>query len=251
MEKPWSLYHIPAYNRHLIQGNMHFRVSADSFLLSQFFRVNRKCKSILEIGTGTAIIPILLSHSCISKIDTVEIQECMVELARKNVTLNALDEQIKVHCFDILEIKKHFATESFTHVLSNPPYFESTDACQEKASEGVRVAKSETLFDFAKFIQVSHYALKSHGVLTFIHRSEYLEKIISTLNRYHFHISRLQFVYTQRTGGAKMVLVEAIKGEVTQVKIGEPIYLNSQNAMLRLDDFESLESAFENSKIQI
>ncbi|MCX5774022.1 MAG: methyltransferase [Fusobacteria bacterium] len=212
MEKPWSLYRILKNNRYIIQGNMHFRISADSFLLADFFRVNRKCKNILEIGTGTAIIPILLSSATTAKISTVEIQPFMAEIATKNLNLNRLSEQVQLICADISTYDILLERESFTHIVVNPPFYENqNNITQEKENALIQISKTENALTLKMLTKVSKYALKSAGTLSLIHRSEYLEKIIISLCLEGFHLSRLQFVYTTKKSEAKMVLIEAVK----------------------------------------
>lgn len=107
----------------IIQDKNEFCFGIDSVLLSDFAKNIKKNSRVIDLGTGTAILPILLSGKTnVMEIIGIEIQEKMVNMAKRSVKLNNLEEKIKIINDDIKNISKILDAESFDVVISNPPY---------------------------------------------------------------------------------------------------------------------------------
>ena len=99
-----------------------YRFSIEPFLLADFASV-RNGNKILDIGTGSGVIPILLSKTKSDlEIIAVEIQKLLSDLAFKNVQSAGLSAVIEIIYGDFLEVSERLQLESFDMVLSNPPY---------------------------------------------------------------------------------------------------------------------------------
>ena len=118
---------------YVYQNDDLFKMSLDSVLLSNFVTL-KKSGLILDIGTGNAPIPIVLSRKTNSKIIGVEIQKDLYELAVTSVFINNLDNRVELLNKDIKEVYKEFRSDSFDTIVSNPPYFKVTENINEKDS---------------------------------------------------------------------------------------------------------------------
>ena len=108
----------------IIQRNDYFNFSLDSLLISEFVKINKQSKKILDLGTGNAAIPLFLSLKTTGQIYGLEIQKVSYDLAIKNIALNHLEEQIQILHGDMKNWQEFFPRNSFDIVVSNPPFFE-------------------------------------------------------------------------------------------------------------------------------
>ena len=110
-------------NLKIYQDTNMFNFSLDSVLLPNFVSLSAKCKKILDIGTGNAVIPIILSTKTQAHIDGVEIQEKVYKLAQKSILYNHLDKQISLYNEDIKEYKNRVESDQYDVITCNPPFF--------------------------------------------------------------------------------------------------------------------------------
>ena len=90
----------------LIQDKTGFCFGIDAVLLANFAKVKNNAK-VVDLGTGTGIIPILIAgKSKASKIIGVEIQEEVYEMATRSVKLNDLEDRVEIINADIKTIDK-------------------------------------------------------------------------------------------------------------------------------------------------
>ena len=107
----------------IVQNTEYFSFSLDSVLLANFVTIDKKTKNVLDIGTGNAPIPMILSTKGIKKIFGFEIQPEIFEMAQESLKINSLSEKIQIFNDDIKNISKYFEPEFFDLIVTNPPYF--------------------------------------------------------------------------------------------------------------------------------
>ena len=198
-------------------------VTLDSILISDFVKINRRSKNILDIGTGNAIIPILISKKTIAKITGVEILEKSYEIALKNVKENNLN--INLVNMDILEYAKNRHQE-YDIIVSNPPYFDDEkNFLQMKQNLYKQIARNFKKLNFEDLIRVSSYMLKNNGHFYVVIRAKSLNSFILILNKYNLTAKVLKFVYTKNNTNAKLVLIYCIKKSSTDLIVENPIYV--------------------------
>ena len=79
-------------------------------------------KNILDIGTGTAILSLLLAQKTAAAIDAVEIDSAAFTQAKKNIEQAGFAAKITVFNVDILNFT---TSKKYDYIISNPPFFES------------------------------------------------------------------------------------------------------------------------------
>ena len=206
----------------IIQHKDKFCFGMDAVLLSFFARVEDGEK-VLDLGTGTGIIPILLEAKTKGEHFTgLEIQSESVDMAARSVILNKLTDKIDIVHGDIKEAEKIFKKASFDVVTSNPPYMNDNHGIKNPEMPKA-IARHEILCTLEDVIKEATLMLKPSGRFYMVHRPHRLIEIITCLKYYKMEPKRIQFVHPFIDKDANMVLIEAIRGGKSMVKIEKPI----------------------------
>lgn len=203
-------------NLKILQKDGCFRYGTDAIALSNFAsKYIKKDASVLDIGTGTGIIPILLSAKTNAKsITGLEIQEEMVELANKSIKINeqsgALAEnRIKIINADIMNVKNIFPTRSFNAIVTNPPYKRRGSGILNDSNR-LNIARHEIYCTLADIIEKSAYLLKKGGDFIMVNHPERLADSIEAMRKYKIEPKELQFVYSDINSKPILFLVHGV-----------------------------------------
>ena len=214
----------------IIQASDTYRFSVDSILLLDFIRL-KNYEKIIDLGTGSGIIPLLLFGKRKGlAIYGIEIQEDLADMARRSVELNKLQNSITIIQEDFRNLKNIFKNQQFDVVVSNPPYI-SVGQGKINPSNSKAIARHEIKGDLEDIISVSNYLLKDKGRIYLIYRSAKLIKLIITLKKYGIEPKVIKFIYPGPGENANLVLLEGIKSGKEELKIEDPIFLYSNKKM--------------------
>lgn len=212
----------------IIQRPDMFNFSLDSTLLAMFAPIQGKTKKILDLGTGNAPIPLFLSLRTNAMITGVEIQKDVFNLACKNITLNNLDNQIKIINEDIKGIHKQYENSEFDLITCNPPFFKYNEHSNTNKNDYKTIARHEVLVTLEDIIIEAKRLLKTKGSLSMVHRTDRVIEIIETLRKHQFSIKRLRFVYPKKGENSNMVLIDARNNGKTGLTLLEPLYVHTE-----------------------
>lgn len=206
----------------IIQKTDGFCFGMDAVLLSGFAQVKRG-EHVLDLGTGTGIIPLLLSAKTEGEHFTaLEIQEEIAKMAERSVKLNQLEEKIEVVNGDIKEAGKLFGAASFDVVTTNPPYM--NDAHGLKNPTDVKaISRHEVLCTLEDVVREGAKVLKPGGRMYMVHRPHRLIEIITVMKQYKLEPKRMKMVHPFREKEANMVLIEAVRGGGSWLRMEAPI----------------------------
>lgn len=206
----------------LIQDPKRFCFGIDAVLLSGFARAEKGSK-VLDLGTGTGVIPILMeAKNEDAHFTALEIQEESAEMASRSVALNGLEEKIDIVCGDIKEADKLFKAASFDVITTNPPYM--NDGGGIKNDYGPKtIARHEVLCSLDDIARVSSKLLKFGGKLFMVHRPHRLTDIMCTLREHKLEPKVIRFVHSYVDKEPTMVLVEAMRSGKPMVKVMPPL----------------------------
>ena len=208
----------------IIQAKDGYRFSIDALLLEHFISAKRLQKGV-ELGAGSGIISILLAARLKgAKIIAVEVQKPLAERARRNVSLNNLDDRIEIIANDMRALKKMFPANAFDFVFSNPPFRKTKTGRLSKFQERA-VARHEIEITLPDLIKTASYLLKHSGKFYLIYHPFRLAELVEMLRKSRLEPKRMRFVHSKEGDEAKMVLIEAVKGSGTWLKIDPPLYL--------------------------
>ncbi len=211
-------------NLKLIQKEKTFSFGVDAVLLANFTDVS-KGDHVLDIGTGTGIIPILLAGKTeADKIVGLEIQLDMVEMAERSILLNNLSNRVKVIHGDVKKAEDYLDVAGFDVVVTNPPYVKKESGIKN-ANASLSLARHEITCTLEDVIKVSSRLLKMHGQFAMVHRPQRLVDIIYLLRYYCLEPKYIRFVHPAPYKKANLVLIKAIKGGRSQLNMMEPLYV--------------------------
>jgi len=207
----------------IIQASDSYRFSVDSILLLNFIRV-KNYEKIIDLGTGSGIIPLLLfgKRKGLS-IYGIEIQKDLADMARRSVGLNNLQDHITIIQEDFRNLKNIFKNQQFDVVVSNPPYI-SLGQGKINPSSSRAIARHEIKGDLEDIISVSNYLLKNKGRIYLIYRSAKLIKLVLALKKYGIEPKVIKFIHPRPGKNAILALIEGIKGGKEELKTEYPIF---------------------------
>lgn len=210
-------------NEYLIfQHPGRFCFGMDAVLLSGFIRVTPGGK-VLDLGTGTGILPILVeAKTKAGHLTGLEIQEESADMAARSVAVNGLSEKIDILVGDIKEAGRLFGAASFDVVTSNPPYMTAEHGLKNPELSKA-IARHEVLCTLEDVVREAAYVLKPQGNFFMVHRPFRIAEIIRTLSAHNLELKRMRFVYPYVDKEPNMVLLEACKGGRPRVTVEPPL----------------------------
>ena len=206
----------------IIQNPQKFCFGMDAVLLSGFARV-KKAERVIDLGTGTGIIPILLEAKTPGEHFTgLEIQPESADMAARSVRYNGLEDRISIVTGDIKDAANLFGASSFDVVTSNPPYMTKEHGLVNDA-DAKTIARHEVLCSLEDLISQTAKLLKPNGRCYFVHRPFRLVEILSMMSAYQVEPKRIQFVYPYVDKEPNMVLLEACRGGRSRMTVEKPL----------------------------
>lgn len=207
---------------HIIQNPSKFCFGMDAVLLSNFARV-KKGEKVLDIGTGTGIIPILLEAKTEGEHFTgLEIQEESADMARRSVAYNHLEDKIDIVTGDVKEAVNLFCSVFFDVVTTNPPYMIGAHGLQNKDSAKA-IARHEVLCDLDDILRESAKVLRPGGRFYMVHRPFRLAEILSKMCAYKIEPKRMRLVHPYIDKEPNMVLIEGSRGGNSRMTVEPPL----------------------------
>lgn len=206
----------------IIQNPEKFCFGMDAVLLSGFARAKEGAK-VLDMGTGTGIIPILMEAKTeAAHLTGLEIQEESADMARRSVALNHLEDKITIVQGDIKEAGTLFDAASFDVVTCNPPYMIGQHGLQNPDAPKA-IARHEILCTLEDVIAQAAKVLKPGGNFFMVHRPFRLAEIMVLLHTYKLEPKRMQLVYPYVDKEPNMVLIEANRGGKPRMTVEKPL----------------------------
>lgn len=214
-------------NMKIIQRKDMFNFSLDTVLLSSFCTINKDLQCIIDFGTNNAAIPLLLSRRTTKKIIGVEIQEEAVELAKKNIELNQLQNQISIVHSDIKEFVKD--AKKVKLVVCNPPFFKVGEKSNLNENEYLQIARHEIKITLDEIVKCAASILDNKGRFAMVHRPDRMIEIINCMQKYDIEPKRIQFVYPKHGKESHIFLIEGMYKGQKGIKIEAPLYAHEED----------------------
>lgn len=207
----------------LIQRDDQFCFSIDTVLLAHFGPVLRG--PALDLGTGTAAIPLILTARGATDVTGVELNPVMADIARRNAALNGRDDRIRIVEGDYRRIKEWSPSGYYSVVYANPPYREKSRGAYSE-TDGIRRARHEETATLDDVMEAVKYALKYRGRFRMVHITERLTDILESMRRHDVEPKALQMIHGRPDKKAKLFLVEGVRGGSAGLDVLPPLIVH-------------------------
>lgn len=209
----------------LIQNAEGFKFGVDAVLLSDFAKRLKKGSVVVDIGSGTGIISVLLCEKTnLKKIYGIEVQEEVAKICEKNIKLNHLENKFEVFNMNVKNIETKFSKGEIDVVVTNPPYKKEKSGLTSIDKVNL-ISRHEVECTLEDIIDKSSYLLKDLGQFYMVHRAERLVDIMCLLRKYRLEPKVLRFVHSKPGEKPNLVLVKAVKYAREYLKIEDPLYI--------------------------
>ncbi|MCR5632624.1 MAG: tRNA1(Val) (adenine(37)-N6)-methyltransferase [Eubacterium sp.] len=194
----------------IIQNPFCFCFGMDAVLLANFARISPKA-DVIDLGTGTGIVPLLLAAKSKGQSWTgLEIQENMVDMARRSVEMNEATEKVNILQGDLKAVREMFKPAQFGAVTSNPPYMKENSGLKNP-SDTIYISRHEVSASLEDVVSAASYLLKTNGTFTMVHRPSRLPEIMEMMVKYRLEPKRMQLVQPTVDKEPNLVLIEGVK----------------------------------------
>lgn len=212
-------------NMKIIQSPSVFSFSLDAVLLAHFAYVPIRKGKILDLCSGNGVIPLLLSQKTNAKIIGIEIQQRLVDMAKRSVQLNHLDKQISIIHADLKNLQPILGHSQFDTITCNPPYFKTTTKNEQNKNDYLTIARHEIYCTLEDVIKACKLHVRPGGKVAIVHRPGRLIDLITLFRKYKLEPKRLQFVYPKKGKEANMLLIESVRDGNPDLKLLPPLYI--------------------------
>ena len=212
----------------IIQDPKKFCFGIDAVLLSDFAKA-KDGDIVFDIGTGTGIIPILMSAKTnAKKYFAIDIQKESVDMAKRSVEINNLSNKIEVFHLDVKNVFEKFEKNSVNVVTSNPPYMNIGGGIINEY-DAKAIARHEIYCNLDDIVKTASMLLKPKGKFYMVHRPNRLCDIICTLRKYKWEPKTIRFVQPYEDREPNMLLIESIKNGGSLLKVLPNLIIYNEN----------------------
>jgi tRNA1(Val) A37 N6-methylase TrmN6 len=213
----------------IIQSPSVFAFSLDAVLLAEFVYVPIQKGRLLDLCSGNAVIPLLLSERTKGMITGVELQDRIYDMAVRNVKLNHLQERIQMIHGDIKDMPGKLGHGKFDVVTCNPPYFNTLGEQEFNKNEYLAIARHEIYCTLEDVASVSSKLVRAGGKIAFVHRPGRLTDLMTLMRKYNIEPKRIRFIHPRIGKEANMLLIEGIKGGKPDLKVLDPLIVYGED----------------------
>ena len=212
-------------NLKIIQNIDGFCFGIDSVLLANFAKKIKRNSNVVDIGSGTGIISIILSKKAnIKKIYGVEIQKEFADMSKRSIELNKLEDKIEIINDDIKNINKYIKNNTIDAIVTNPPYKKiKTGVINE--NEKLLIARHEVKCNIKDIAEISTKLLKDKGEIYLIHKPERLVDIITSFRENRLEVKEIRFIQSTVESKPNLVLVKAVKNGGEFLIVDKPLII--------------------------
>ena len=213
----------------IIQNKEGFCFGIDSILISDYAKNLKNGAKVVDIGTGTGIIGILLcKKSKASHITGIEIQEDVAEMARRSIELNNLEEKFDIKNINIKDVFYEIEPNTIDAIVTNPPYMKLNTGAQNIEKKKL-ISRHEIECNLEDIVKISYKLLKSKGEFYMVHRAERIVDIMFLLRKYRLEPKRIRFVHSKKQKEPNLILIKCVKDAGNGLKIDAPLVVYDDN----------------------
>lgn len=203
-----------------VPGESTFPLSTDTMALADFITL-RKNARVADLGSGSGALGLLLlAKEPSAHITGIELHLPSHEAALNNIQTNSLQEKMISVFGDLRDIRHLLTANSFSCVVSNPPYY-STGA-RSRTHAAARQEETCTLKDI---FAAAKWLLPTGGDLFLVHKAERLPDLMILARQHALEAKTLQPLCHKPGDAPSMVLLHCRRGGHPGLRFMPPIYL--------------------------
>lgn len=210
----------------IYQNHNGFKFSVDSILLAEYVNVRKDDLNILDLCTGNAVVPLILSTKTNSKIDAFEIQSEISDLALKSTQYNNKNNQIHIYNDSVKNIDKYVKDKKYDIITCNPPYFKVSENSFTNLDKSKTISRHEVEITLEDILKISSKHLNTGGKLFMVHRVSRLDEIIIYANKYKLNVKSICLVKTKDDNIPTILLVKCVKDSKMGIKMDKEIVID-------------------------
>ncbi len=215
-------------NLKIIQNPDWFCFGMDAVLLSNYCDIKPN-STVVDLGTGTGIIPILLTgKNKISKIYGIELQSEVAEMAKRSIKLNNLEDKIEILNINLKDAERVLGNNKFDVVTSNPPYMDKETGLKNN-TDNKTISRHEVECTLRDVIQTASRLLTHNGRFFLVHRPNRIVDILTILREFKLEPKNIRFVHPKAGKSPNLVLIKAIKAAKPDLKFEDPLYVYNED----------------------
>lgn len=206
----------------IIQKKDGYRFSLDAYLLAAFVE-EKPGREVLDIGSGSGVISIMLAAIKGLHLTGVEVQEDMARMSRRSVEFANLQEKVRIVCCDI----KEYNEQQFDAVVTNPPY-RPVATGRINPQKNKAVSRHEILIDLDTLIKRSYELLRPSGCFYIVYPAWRLPDLITSMRVNNIEPKRMIFVCSDINASPEICLVSGLKDGGRELRIAKPFIVYSK-----------------------
>jgi len=207
----------------IIQSESEFCFSLDAVLLAHFVAV-RPGARIVDLGTGTGVIALLLAARGAGQVIGLEFSQSMAAMATRSVLLNGLQDKVEIIQGDLCKVKGLLPAGQYDLVVSNPPY-RVVGGGFISPNDRVAMAKHEVTATLQDVVNAAKYLVKTRGRFAMVHLPERMAEIIVAMRQAGLEPKRLQLVHSTIDKKPKMLLIEGMRAAKPGLEVLPPLFV--------------------------
>lgn len=207
------------------------RVNVDTVLLAHFARPKHRAR-VVEMGCAHGAIALIVARRWAEAedgtpspaIDAFDINDELIDLARRNAELNGLTERVRFFQCDLRDVRSRFKAETYDAVIMNPPYDEPGTS-RRSPSDAMAAAMHGTECSLADAVAAAKYLLKNGGRFYLVMRARRAAEMCALLESRNVRPKRMRAVHPKPGREASVVLVEAVRDGGSGLTIEPPLFI--------------------------
>lgn len=216
-------------NLKIIQNTTGFCFGIDSVLLSDYAKNLKAGSKVIDIGTGTGIIGILLcAKSKLKEITGIEIQKEVADMANRSIKLNGLENKFKLLNINIKDVFGYIDANTIDAIVTNPPYMKLNSGAQSIEKKKL-ISRHETECNLEDIVKISYKLLKSKGEFYMVHRTDRLVDIMFVLRKYKLEPKQIRFVQSKQNTAPNLVLIKCVKDGGQSLKLDKNLIVYNED----------------------
>jgi len=201
-----------------------YRFSIDAILLADYVRP-RPGDTIVDLGTGCGIVPLLLVHTYPEiRVYGIELQQALADLASENAADNRVTDRVIVIQEDIATLTRDRLEETVHTVVCNPPY-RKADSGRLNPDMQRAIARHELRIRLDDILRTAKRLLDISGRLIMVYIADRAAELLAKMPANGFEPKRIRWVHSKQHAAASLLLVEAIRGGRPGLTVQPPLII--------------------------